>query len=121
MSVGAGILPYLIHTVQIIRGPTGEAGTGTGTDQWGTPLSPGATPGTIQSPARFEWDTRRMFDTSGQEVVAAGMVFLPNTVEIGPEDQIVFEGRAYKVIKRERCEGWGWTTDPRAHWEIWVA
>ena len=117
---------YLIHTVTILRGPTGTEGVGR--DQWGEPLA-AATPASLEVPARVEWETKRITDSSGQEVIATGLVFLaPSYVEggtrvsleIGPEDRLAFEGREYRLVTRERHEGWGWLTDARAHWELWI-
>jgi len=117
----------LIHTVTITRGPTGVAGTGR--DTWGEPVD-AATPASFEVPARMEWRTKRFFDSSGQEVTAVGRIYLPPNyldpggnrvqLELGPEDTIFFEGKEYRVVQRDRLDGWGWATDPRAHWEVWV-
>jgi len=118
---------YLIHVVQILRGPVGVEGVGT--DAYGEPIEP-ATPETLAVPARVEWDNRRILDMNGEEKVAAGMVFFPNKyagptgyleLTLGIQDRIVFEGREHPVLKVERHEGWGWQTDDRALMQVWIA
>lgn len=35
---------------------------------------------------------------AGQEIIAAGTVFLPAGTEVAPEDKLTFRGKAYKVV-----------------------
>jgi len=132
---------HLIHRIQIIRGPTGEHGTGGGLDEWGRPQAgSAATPEVLLCDARVEWDTKRVMNAEGQEAVASGVVYLPCVLmqegeviedefgpivlHMGPQDSIVFEGRTYPLITRNRCESddpiWGDDIN-RAHWEVWIA
>lgn len=116
---------YFIHVVEIIRGPTGAAGTGT--DQYGEALAD-ATPEVIVVNARVEFDNSLVIDDTGKECVCAGSVFLAWTypdasgnevdLDLGPEDRIRFEGRTYTIARRNRQEGW--TDDPGRHWEAYI-
>ena len=120
------IRPYCIHQIILVRGPEGVYGTGT--DQYGEPLSTGATPETLTLNARVEWDNQRVRNEAGEEVDCSGMVFIPPTyldgsgaevtLVIGPRDRIIFEGREHAVVMRLRAEGW--VGDTGRHWEVWI-
>ena len=120
------VLPYCIHTIQLLRGPSGVAGVGL--DKYNTPLE-GATPGSLTLRARVEFDNLRIINDKGQEVVCAARVFIPPTyvdidtgldteLTIGPEDRIVFEGKTYAVARRDRQEGWA--GDRGRHWDVYI-
>jgi len=120
------LLRYCIHVIQLLRGPSGDEGTGL--DGYNEPLQE-VTPVTLQLNARVEFDQDRIIDDTGEEVVCAARIFIPPTypdpdtgsdveLDIGPQDRIIFEGRTYAIARRDRQEGWA--HDPGRHWDIWV-
>ena len=117
---------YCIHVIQLLRGPSGDEGTGL--DQYNEPLQE-VTPTTLQLNARVEFDNDRIINDKGEEVVCAARIFIPPTypdpdtdadveLDIGPQDRIIFEGRTFAIGRRDRQEGW--THDRGRHWDIWV-
>jgi len=127
MREGRDVSRYFIHTVWIIRGITGSAGTGG--DQYGEALPEGPTPAALEVNARVEWDRNLVIDDSGKEVVAQAIVFLsheytdPGTgdtvpLDIGPEDRILYQGREHTIAARKFMEGW--LQDPGRHWELYI-
>jgi hypothetical protein len=116
---------YFIHVCQVVRGGAGAYGTGT--DVYGEPLVTGGTPVALTLNCRVEWDRRRMPTGGGEEVICSGVIYLPatyvdiagvtQTLDIGPQDRIIFEGREHAVALRVRAEGW--TLDSGRHWEVW--
>jgi len=128
------ITPFLIHTCWIIRGATGDQGTGR--DQWHHPLDGSATPMVVQAVCRIEHKVRWMGRAAGVDIVANMRLFFARPacpvigIEIGPEDAIFLanpddvdasEQKQYSIVSRDRFDGWSWQDDPRAHWEVWVA
>ncbi len=120
------VLRYCIHTIVLLRGPSGADGVGL--DSYGEPLDE-ATPASLTLAVRFEFDNSRIIDDSGEEVVCAGRIFIPPTyldpvtgvetnLDIGPQDRVVFEGRTYAMARRDRQEGW--TDDRGRHWDVYV-
>jgi hypothetical protein len=126
-QVGREVSRYFIHQITLIRGATGDDGTGT--DIYGEPIGHAATPTGLTLNARVEWNNRRVTNQAGEEVVCSGMVYLDQhyidpvmgllvDLEIGPQDRIIFEGREHAVVTRTRAEGW--LTDRGQHLEIWI-
>ena len=128
------ITPFLIHNCWILRGPTGDVGTGR--DLWHHPIDGSATPDITPAVCRIEHKTRWMGRTAGVDIVASMRIFFARPahptlgVEIGPEDRILLaspddvdasEQKQYSIVSRDRFDGWSWANDPRAHWEVWVA
>ena len=123
------VLRYCIHTIILLRGPSGVDGTGL--DQYGEILDE-ATPVSLSLSARVEWTNDRIIDDTGEEVVCAARIFIPPTyldpdtgvdtdLAIGPQDRIIVEhqpDRVLAVAKRDWEEGWA--DDPGRHWEVWV-
>jgi len=123
---------YLIHRCWIIRGASGEEGVGR--DEWGRPLE-GATPATVEAQCRIEHKVRTFREVGGTEVVASIRLFFARPshptlgVEIGPQDSFLLDSpddvdpstqKRYRIASRERYDGWSWTDDLAAHWEVWV-
>ena len=127
------ISKYLIHTCWILRGAHGDEGTGN--DQWGHPL-PAATPVTVEAACRIEHKVKWMGRSEGQDIIAEMRIFFASPahpsglgVEIGPQDKILLDSpddfdavdsKTYSILRRERYDGWSWTEDLAAHWEVWV-
>jgi len=126
------ITKYLIHRCWIIRGASGDEGVDHG--DWGRPLVD-ASPVSVPAVCRIEHKAKTFRETSGTEVVANIRIFFARPshatmgVEIGPQDKFVFddpddfdpsEMKYYRIVSRDRFDGWSWEEDPAAHWEIWV-
>jgi len=120
------LLRYCIHTIILLRGPSGDEGLGS--DKYGDIVEE-ATPITLQLAARVEFDNARVINDRGEEVVCAARIFIPPTytdldtgveteLEINGQDRIIFEGRTYAIAQRNRQEGW--TDDRGRHWDIYV-
>jgi len=115
---------YCIHTIVLLRGPSGDDGLGL--SKYGKPLAE-ATPTSLTLDARVEFDNHRVINSRGEEIICSAKVFIPPTytdpatggeveLAIGGQDRIVFEGRTYAVADRRRQEGW--TSDRGRHWEV---
>ena len=123
------VLRYCIHTIILLRGPSGTEGTGL--DQYGEILDT-ATPVSLSLSARVEWTNDRIIDDTGEEVLCAARIFIPPTyldldtgletdLTIGPQDRIIVQhqpDRVLAVARRDFEEGW--TNDRGRHWEVWV-
>jgi hypothetical protein len=68
-------------------------------DKWGEMATP--VPATHTYKGRFQHDSRLVMDSSGQEVMSLGYVFLPAEAasSIGPLDRIVFAGKTYRILE----------------------
>ena len=120
---------YCIHTILLLRGPSGDEGTGLG--DYGEILED-ATPVTLSLKARVEWTNDRIIDDTGEEVICAARIFIPPTypdpitgaeteLTIGPQDRIVVEHQPDRVLAMARRNfEEGWEDDRGRHWMIWV-
>ena len=128
------IAKYLIHRVWILRGAHGDEGTDH--DQWGHPEA-ATTPSTVEAACRIEHKVRWFGRQSGENIIANMRLFFATPshpsgigVEIGPQDRFLIDPpddvdaddqKTYVIVARERHDGWSWTEDLGAHWEVWIA
>ncbi len=63
---------------------------------WGELATP--VPATTATTGHFQEDRRIVRDSSGQEVVSAGVVYLPGSVTVGAQDMIDVQGGSYRVV-----------------------
>jgi len=120
---------YCIHTIILLRGPSGDEGTGLG--NYGEIVEE-ATPSSLSLNARVEWTNDRIIDDNGEEVVCAARIFIPPTypdpdsgveteLTIGPQDRIIVEHQPDRVLAMARRDfEEGWRDDRGRHWMIYV-
>ena len=127
--LGRLVESYCIHTIILLRGPSGDEGVGL--DDYGEPIE-SATPVTLSLKARVEWTNDRVIDDTGEEVICAARIFIPPTypdpdtgvdteLTIGPQDRIIVEhqpDRTLAMARRDFEEGWA--DDRGRHWDIYV-
>ena len=65
-------------------------------DAWGELATP--VPATTTTTGHFQQDSRIVRDSNGQEVVSAGIVYLPGDVSVSAQDQIEIAGGTYRVL-----------------------
>ncbi len=134
MTVAGDITRYFTHTVWIVRGPTGDEGSGAD-PVWHEQTEDAATPTIVEVRCRIFYKHKTFRGRGGIEVVATNLIIFARPahpdhgVEIGPRDQFLFDPpddidaasqKRYAIVSRERHDGWDWDTDPRAHWEVWA-